>query len=382
MSSIEKRLDAWLESIGLCGPDGPRWIAELRSSHESCHAVLSLVDSEEISLKICAQLGHLASGEFVDSAAACEYALGRFNSLYRAGRGGSEEWLASRTSYERATAQLEEKRRRYRVQVADILTGISPDSDIRASALQPLPNGCSQRVAQLIRTHADKLRRRHADGGAHQQPTLMAKELEKVGLTSAFHITTVSNLDSILSLALLPFAVAPVQGNRDDISDQDVQSRRARCLVSWAERSVPLHELVPFFYCMPTPMMWVVSHQTVVANSNPLCVLESTIADLADWCERLWITDRNAAAAIANFDDDPGSAQMLPVVVLKAERWNDVNDGKSLRSAELLCWPLVPPAAIRAIHVCDQRSQQLAIDRLSPRALSIPVHVTPEYFRL
>jgi hypothetical protein len=131
---------------------------------------------------------------------------------------------------------------------------------------------------------------------------------------------------------------------------------------------------------MPTPMMWAVGRYAVTSTSNTLCVLECSLVDLANWCEHFWIADRNAAKEYANICDDPASADLLAIDVLKAERWNDVLDGKSLRSAELLCWPLVPPVAIGSIHVPDERSRRIVFERLAGRSLSIPVCVTPRYF--
>ena len=185
-----------------------------------------------------------------------------------------------------------------------------------------------------------------------------------LGVTEAFYLAPLDNLDSILTNGVLPQTEVNRQGLvHSDISEPTVQVRRdQRDLRSGRISSRGLHDFVPLYFARRTPM----SSRRRDHNSD-LCILVIDIAKACHTADELHFSDGNAAAHDSEIYSDPAELEEhLPLQVIRATYWPDFADGRRRRCAELLVHPSVPTRAIRLIEIVDARNQprvQVAIRR-------------------
>jgi hypothetical protein len=177
-----------------------------------------------------------------------------------------------------------------------------------------------------------------------------------LGVTEAFFLAPLDNLDSILTNGVLPQTEVNRQGIvHSDISEPGVQERREhRDLRSGGISSHGLHDFVPLYFARKTPM----SFRRKDHNSD-LCILVIDIAKACHTAEELLFSDGNAAAHASEIYPDPAELEEhLPLQVIRAPYWANFVDGKRQRHAELLVRPTVPPRAIGLVQVVNTRNQE------------------------
>lgn len=177
-----------------------------------------------------------------------------------------------------------------------------------------------------------------------------------LGVTDAFYLAPLGNLDSILTNGVLPQTEVNRQGlMHSDISEHTVQVRRDhRDLRSGGTSSHGLHDFVPLYFARRTPM----SSRRRDHNSD-LCILVIDIAKACHTADELHFSDGNAAAHGSKIYSDPAELEEhLPLQVIRAPYWTDFPDGRRRRCAELLVRPSVPIRAIRIIEIAGGRNQE------------------------
>jgi|TARA_Y100000031_G_scaffold144934_1_gene176974 hypothetical protein len=177
-----------------------------------------------------------------------------------------------------------------------------------------------------------------------------------LGVTEAFYLTPLDNLDSILTNGLLPQTEVNRRGLvHSDISEHTVQVRRdQRDLRSDGISSHGLHDFVPLYFARRTPM----SSRRRDHNSD-LCILVINVAKVCLAADELLFSNGNAGAHNSEIFSNPAELEEnLPLQVIKASYWPEFPDGRLRRQAELLVHPTVPTPAIRFIEIVDAQNQQ------------------------
>jgi len=177
-----------------------------------------------------------------------------------------------------------------------------------------------------------------------------------LGVTEAFYLTPLDNLDSILTNGLLPQTEVNRRGLvHSDISEHTVQVRRdQRDLRSDGISSHGLHDFVPLYFARRTPM----SSRRRDHNSD-LCILVINVAKVCLAADELLFSNGNAGAHNSEIFSNPAELEEnLPLQVIKASYWPEFPDGRLRRQAELLVHATVPTPAIRFIEIVDAQNQQ------------------------
>ncbi len=177
-----------------------------------------------------------------------------------------------------------------------------------------------------------------------------------LGVTDAFYLAPLDNLDSILTNGVLPQAEVNRQGLvHSDISEHTVQVRRDhRDLRSGGTSSHGLHDFVPLYFARRTPMSFVRQD-----HNSDLCILVINVAKVCLAADELLFSNGNAGAHNSEIFSNPAELEEnLPLQIIKAPYWTDFPDGRRRRCAELLVRPSVPIQAIRIIEIAGGRNQE------------------------
>jgi len=180
----------------------------------------------------------------------------------------------------------------------------------------------------------------------------MKRQLESQKLWYVFHFTHINNLESILGDGLIP-KWKGIDKVKADISNQDVQARRARKSFPVSNGKIePLHNLVPTYLAKTTPTIWAHSgriEDIVILKISASVILSENINYV--------FTDGNAASSDTNSFWNLKKLQSLPWHVIRGKKWNDVPDGKRKRCAELLIAPSIPTKYIKHFYVSNNSTK-------------------------
>jgi len=166
------------------------------------------------------------------------------------------------------------------------------------------------------------------------------KSFGNYSVTSVWHMTHIDNIESILNKGILSNTQAFKNIKPVDISDHSVQKRRGKTDPIYGRE---LHDYVPTYFNIKNPML------SAKRNiENKICLIEISLSILSE--TNFIFTDGNAASKDTNFYYLMNDLQRLPWNVLTAKYWNDFEDGKRERCAEVLVYPIIPPEYIKKIH--------------------------------
>lgn len=180
--------------------------------------------------------------------------------------------------------------------------------------------------------------------------------LQSKGISSLWHMTHKDNLPDILLAGILGHEEARKSRKVTDISEASVQALRTKVEPIYGRR---LHEYAPLYFNVRNPMLFLRQN----LNSE-LCLLEVSLDVLRDTARNgLVYSDGNAASGVTRFFSDLKDVQELPWNVLASEYWNDKEDGKRKRCAEVLIHPKVPVRNIIRVH-CWSRELTRALSGL------------------
>jgi len=173
-----------------------------------------------------------------------------------------------------------------------------------------------------------------------QKSNYFVEEFNRYNVTSLWHMTHKDNVKSIFMSGIFSNTQAVDLVNPVDISDAGVQS--------WRESVEPIygrkiHDYTPTYFNIKNPMLYVRKD-----IQDELCLLEISISVLSD--DNFIFTDGNAAARNTNFYSSISDIEKIPWEVLNAEYWNDFEDGKRKRCAEMLIYPKIEAKYIKQIH--------------------------------
>ena len=380
VSPDQRDLLNWIEALGLGSPSPLSWQRALASAPEALDRVEQVLGASPIAAEAVESISQFCSPELIASARSCQAWVRRLNAIIESTGIGSTEWRAAYAEYVPVVAQLQVAGQRHHQQVVAALASCRSGGTMRPMAAQGLPRhpACSDGVRdQILRLREVLVRRQGSAQPA--QPKRMADALGLKRLHHSYYITSVDNVASICKVGVLPHSLAP--RDRTDISKAGIQRNRSGVGVTGHDGvRRQLHDFVPMFFAPKTPMLWERSDSRSGVGKENLCLLEFEIRRIAGWCEELVVTNRNAATLGVTFASDPAQATIVPHDIIIRSTWSDVPDGAPRRSAELLCYPLVPAPSIRAVHVCSELAKTRTRDLLRASGCSTPVEATPSYF--
>ena len=155
---------------------------------------------------------------------------------------------------------------------------------------------------------------------------VVKEEFAKFGVKYLYHLTHKSNIKNIMKYGLMNHNKARVTGSLNtDISLHAAQDRRKH-----------LHDFVPLFFNPKNPMLCKLQN-----HQDDLVIIEIDVECVVDKSFR--ITDGNAASKNTNiYENGLDSLHLLPWDVINDYSWNQHEDGKRKRSAEVLVEPVIP----------------------------------------
>lgn len=164
--------------------------------------------------------------------------------------------------------------------------------------------------------------------------------LNQHGIFSIWHMTHKDNIKEILNKGIFSHTLAYKKTKPKDISDHDVQK--------WRESNDPiydrkLHDYAATYINIKNPMLYVKRN-----IQSELCLIEISLSVLTN--DNFIFCDGNAASRNTKFYNLVEDLEKLPWGVLNATYWNDLEDGKRKRCAEILIHPLIDPKYISKIH--------------------------------
>ncbi len=145
-----------------------------------------------------------------------------------------------------------------------------------------------------------------------------------------YHMTSISNLSSIVEIGLLSHNQAHRLLTLTDISDCDVQSLRSQRIIN----SRPLHDYACLYFSPRNPMLYVRREQQkdiAILGINPYLLLDNNTI----------FSDGNAAAINTKFYQGASKLNQLSWNIINAPYWNEFADGKRIKCSEVLVYPKV-----------------------------------------
>jgi hypothetical protein len=202
--------------------------------------------------------------------------------------------------------------------------------------------------------------------------------------TPIYHITALSNLDSILlSGGLYSHTDMAAHGLRhSDVSNQEIQGNRAVRRVQCCRQGV-LHDYVPFFFCPRPPMLLAIQGSHGYAGKRSMIHLVSTAQEVDASKVDYFFTDGHATMG---FTEDCALLAQLGAIdwdVIPLKYWgNTVQDGdrKRRKQAEFLVHRFFPFSLVRRIGVYSQQVRVAVEERLQAHGLRIPVTVEVDWY--
>ena len=195
--------------------------------------------------------------------------------------------------------------------------------------------------------------------------------IQKHNIQYLYHMTALDNLASVLEHGLLSHNEAHKSNLvHVDISNPQVNDRRSRNAVN----NILLHDYVNFYFQPKNPMLSAkrdVQQQIVFLGADPrLLLLPSTI-----------FSDGNAGTEPGKTKFWTGTNKLdnLRWDIINAQYWNDFEDGKRIRCAEVLVYPKVAVSNILKIF-CHPATRKITAQIVACSRVSIPVQAAENFY--
>lgn len=165
--------------------------------------------------------------------------------------------------------------------------------------------------------------------------------LDAYRINYLYHMTHKTNLETILQFGLKSHNDARENDlMQNDIANRDVNDRRSRIEPIY-NRS--LHDYVPLYFNPKNSMLFVRKN---IQNDIIILAIDRTLV----YSENTIFTDGNAANRPTRFFKNINDLNQINWKCIRAEFWNDFEDGKRERMAEILVYPEVPVKCIQKIY--------------------------------
>ena len=197
----------------------------------------------------------------------------------------------------------------------------------------------------------------------------ISNPLVKFGLKSIWHMSHIDNVVSILSQGIMSNINAYNKLSPVDISNKDVQTLRTRHEPLYGRC---IHDYAPTYLSIKNPMLF--AKKDISSN---LCIFEID-PSVIEQTQSIF-TDGNAASLNTKFFNKNQDINQLPWDVLNSDYWNDFDDGKRKKCAEVLIYPCIDKKYIKVVHCSNSTTKRMVEKNLNH---TIEVKVTPSLFFL
>lgn len=168
--------------------------------------------------------------------------------------------------------------------------------------------------------------------------------LNQYQITYLYHMTHKSNLENILRNGLLSHNEAHRGLNQIDIADNEVNTRRGKREPIF-NRSI--HDYVPLYFNPKNPMLF---RRKNIQNDIVIIAIDSNLL----LGQNVLFTDGNAASQTTSFYNSLNNLNRLNWQCIRSEYWNDYQDGKRIKCAEVLVYPKIEVSSIKKI-ICNNQ---------------------------
>jgi hypothetical protein len=205
-----------------------------------------------------------------------------------------------------------------------------------------------------------------------QREKLKSEIIQNLPFSGFYHMTHMSNLESILHFGLMSHNIVRAEGIlKNDISNTAIQENRRR-KESIYGRSI--HDYVPLYINPLNPMM---KSNKVQANLPEILILEIVPHILVQVKETLF-SDGNAAEIKTNFYQNQKEMELLDWLTLQLGKWSD-DESKRVMCSEILVPDKIGVSYINKIIVSSQFNVERIL-KLFPNHRGISVEINNNYF--
>ena len=199
--------------------------------------------------------------------------------------------------------------------------------------------------------------------------------LKEFKIHSLYYFSLKENIDLILEHGILPKnRVEELDLDYKSFAEKDVQVRRHKKSVKITNQDFcNLHDLVPVYLTPKTPTLYA---RRNFQNNIFFCIIKSFILGNQNFA----FTDGNAGSMNTNFYYSLKKLGQIPWEVIRAERWNEFEDGKRKRNAEFLIHPKIPIGRIWRIAVNNNGLKNYINDKVNELGLNIEVSIDRHCF--
>lgn len=198
---------------------------------------------------------------------------------------------------------------------------------------------------------------------------------QQYGITGLYHMTHIDNLASILSNGLLSHTQARNNNYlQTDIANNDVNVRRSH---NEPIHNRPIHDYAPLYFNPKNPMLYFrkdIQNNIAILEFSPLVLLK----------EGVIFTDGNASVhttatynSQTQFYSDLNDLNKLDWKCINDKWWNDYEDGKRKKCAEVLIPDKIELSFLKRIHVFNTETQKVVSDF---QIRNIDIEVTKSLF--
>ena len=210
-----------------------------------------------------------------------------------------------------------------------------------------------------------------------EKEDIVIKICNRYGITGLFHMTHISNLESILNHGLLSHTKAREDGfMKVDIANNDVNYRRAH---PEPIHNRPIHDYAPLYFNPHNPMLYVrknMQSDIVLVEFSPTVFLKDNVI----------FSDGNAAVHTTatynnrtEFYSDLNDLSKLDWECINADYWNDYPDGKRIKCAEVLVPDIIEASYITRIHYSPSLMNTKPLERIAKQH-NIDIVCSPELY--
>lgn len=201
--------------------------------------------------------------------------------------------------------------------------------------------------------------------------------LQKYEIKELYYFSLIENLNSMLKVGILPKNVLN-RANRQhhSFANNQVQYRRDQIDIQCSDsKKRNIHDVVPLYFTPLTPTLFCkqdIFTKIFFAVVNPHIIFEKGF--------HYAFSDGNAASNGTNFYNSTEYLFKINWTVIKAKYWADFQDGKRMRNAEMLIYPIIPNNYILKYVVINKTNKILVENILFKFNLNKPVEINESFF--
>ena len=202
--------------------------------------------------------------------------------------------------------------------------------------------------------------------------------------TPIYHITSFSNLDSILqNNGLYSHTQMSRRGlQRSDVSNLEIQGVRHSRQVNCCKYGV-LHDYVPFFFCPRPPMLYAVQATHGLATERSMVHLVSTAQAVDAAGLAYFFTDGHATMWLTDYYEALSELIAVDWDVIPLKYWNNTledGDRKRRKQAEFLVHRFFPFDLVERIGVYSHSVKLQVQELLQDYDVTVPVSVELDWY--